>query len=511
MMASARLRLSLLVPFALFSAVPIALAVQEKAQTFKLDLKKITESGPRYLEYGKPPTEEALRRWCSSQHVWSVKGARRGGEEGKTFESLAKKEPTYASEFAIKGVVKLGQDSYPFACDAADLNKTGFEKFYFDGNRNGDLTDDPVVTAKKTDLDGIRFGGDYVPERSFPRVEVKIRVGDGELDYAFFLTAQAYQTYMPGDDGKPAQTWQGYAQFSPAVYREGEVTLDGKRHRISLLDYNSNGSFDDVTALYGDEEFRKQRRIAYAINGDMLLVDPDPKAESIGYGYDVIDRLERRHVSKLVWIDGRYWDMKVAPSGETITLSPSDRPTGTISNPAARYHAVVYGDLGFLAIHGGKEDPNVLPEGEWRLLEYTIDLTERKKPATGPAATQAAKAKASKSLLGALFASITGRSGPGRGRPDFTLVSANAPWEFKAVKVTRDQASPMPFGPPYKPSVSVGYFPDKNTANLQMQLVGLAGEECSNLMVEGERPPTPTFSIATTGGEIIERGKFEYG
>ena len=41
--------------------------------------------------------------------------------------------------------------------------------------------------------------------------------------------------------------------------------------------------------------------------------------------------------------------------------------------------------------------------------------------------------------------------------------------------------------------------------------VGAAGDVCSNLMVKGDRPAAPTFTIATAKGEIIERGKFEYG
>lgn len=508
MMTSMCRRLSLLVALACLGAVPATIAVAEEAQIFKLELKNLSETVPRYIEYGKLPSEATLRGWCSPQHVWAMQNARPGGEEGKTFESLVKKEPKYTGEFTLRAVVKLGKDSYPFACASEDLQKKGFERLYLDANRNGDLTDDPVINAKKSEFEGIRFNDDYAPERSFPRVEIKIRTGDAELDYAFFVSARAYRSmdFVEGDK-EPKKTWQGYAQFTPAVYREGEITLVGKKHKVCLLDYNSNGSFDDATALYGDEEFRKQRRAAYAMNGDMLLVDPDPKVQSVGYGYDVTDRVERRHVSKVIWIDGRYWDLKVAPNGETITLAPSSRPTGTISNEAKQFHAVVYGDLGFLAVHGSKENPVVLPEGEWKLLEYTIDLTEPKKSP----ATQAAKRKPAKSLLGTLFQSITGSSGLTPDRPDFTIVSANAPWDYKPVKVGKDKASPIPFGPPYKPSVSVGYFQSEETVNLQMQLIGSAGEECSNLMVKGDRPASPTFSIATVKDEIIERGKFEYG
>ena len=509
MMTSTYRRFTPLMLLAFLSAVPIALAAEGKAQTFKLELKKLSESRSRVIDFGKPPGDEAMRAWCNSQSVWSMEGARQGGDDKTSFTALVKKEPKYTSDFVIRGVVKFGKDAFPFACDATDMKKKGFDKLYFDVNCNGDLTDDPVVSAKKADFEGASFS-DYVPERAFPRVDLKIHVGDTEQDYAFFMTARAYAMtqYVEGANAEPKKTWQGYAEFMPAVYREGEITLDGKKHKIALLDYNANGTFDNATELYGDENFRKQRKAAYAISGDMLLVDPDSKVLSVGYGFNVSDRPERRHVSKLVWIEDRYWELKVAPSGETITLTPSERPTGTVSHPALRYHAVVYGEQGFLAIHGSKDTPVVLPEGEWKLLDYTIDLTEPKKP---PATAPAKAEKPSNTLLGNLFQSITGSIGSDRDRPDITIVSANAPWDYKPVKIAKGQATPMPFGPPYKPAVSVGYFRDKDTANLQMQLLGSAGEECSNLMVKGDRPPAPTFSIATVKDEIVERGKFEFG
>lgn len=499
MMIAGRRWLPLPLLIALLSGVPAAFAAEEAAQTFKLELKSLSGNELHRFSDGRPLTAEALRGWSSTQNVWAAQGTRRSGETGKTYRSLVKKEPKYAAEFVLNGVVSFGDDTFPFAFDTTDIRKKGFDKLYFDANRNGDLTDDKVVGALKADLTGINFG-DNAPERSFPRVGVKIRVGDTELNYAFFVTTRAFAE--DAGDGGSKKTWQGYAQFSPAVYREGEVTLAGKKHRVSLLDYNSNGLFNDASSVPTDEDTHKRRKTAYASNGDMLLVDPDPRAPSIGYGYDVMDRLERRHVSKLVWIDNRYWELTVAPAGETITLAPSALPTGKVTNSAGRFHAVVYGDPGLLAIHGSKDTPVVLPEGDWKLLEYTIDLTEPRKAA--PKTT--AKGKAPKSRLGNVIRSLAGSN-----RPQLTLVSASATWDYKPVTVTKDKSTPLPFGPPYKPDVSVGYMSGRDTAHLQMDVIGSAGEECSNLLVQGERPENPTFSISTATGEIVERGKFEFG
>ena len=44
-----------------------------------------------------------------------------------------------------------------------------------------------------------------------------------------------------------------------------------------------------------------------------------------------------------------------------------------------------------------------------------------------------------------------------------------------------------------------------------MQLVGAAGETCSDLIVNGRRPPGPEFKISKLDGTEVDSGTFEYG
>jgi hypothetical protein len=44
-----------------------------------------------------------------------------------------------------------------------------------------------------------------------------------------------------------------------------------------------------------------------------------------------------------------------------------------------------------------------------------------------------------------------------------------------------------------------------------MSLVGIGGEVCSNLIVDGGRPGKPAFTITDPDGKVVERGTFEYG
>ena len=66
-----------------------------------------------------------------------------------------------------------------------------------------------------------------------------------------------------------------YASVSlnAAAYREGDITLDGKKHHVVLIDFNSNGRFDDETTI--STELRGAGGPLYPQPGDVLLVDPD--------------------------------------------------------------------------------------------------------------------------------------------------------------------------------------------------------------------------------------------
>ena len=80
----------------------------------------------------------------------------------------------------------------------------------------------------------------------------------------------------------------------------------------------------------------------------------------------------------------------------------------------------------------------------------------------------------------------------------------------------------MPFGPPYKPVVTA--FPGYSAAQIvngkptgvpalemSLSIVGSTGEVCTNLLVNGGRPPKPEFTITDPKGKVVQQGTFEYG
>ena len=234
----------------------------------------------------------------------------------------------------------------------------------------------------------------------FPRIDVTIDVEGTKLDYSFHLEgyANASSNYC-----------NVMVSVSSAVCREGDITLEGKRHHVVLLDYNSNGRFDDESKI--SENIHMASGQLYPEPGDMLLIDPKAGAAAFDSPYDPTSSDYRYYVSKMIPIDGRWYDLKISPAGDKLTLTPSTVPLGSVTNRNEAFRALIYGDgKGFLKIRGTKGAPIPVPEGQWKLLSYTITARRagqtgrqsgRPKTAEKKPADKAAKAKQG-SLLAAL-------------------------------------------------------------------------------------------------------------
>jgi hypothetical protein len=484
------------------------------AETCSLELKRL-ESGSQGRTPGPP--EDYFYRVTSSQSFFFQIGMRgplrvETGQSGD-FSKVIQKEPAqYASAHPFRGVAKLGTQQFGFVLDSAprkaaatdskDQPEKGraesdqgvtaatpelerYSRLYFDLNHNGDLTDDKVIEAEQPQA--VRFPPGYA-QYSFPRVDITIEADGTKMDYAFLFRVYSRQS---------EQYQYAVASLSAAAYREGEITLDGKKRRIVVVDFNSNGRFDDQHAV--DKNIRLASGQVYPRQGDMIYVDPNPGREGYIYAYDMTRNDEQHPLSKLITIDGRVYDLEISKAGDQLTLTPSAVPVGYVTNPNEGYRALVYGDQGVLKICGGKSKPAPLPEGEWKLLSYTIDQTRR----------EGELPKGESSLLQSLVEAIAG--GGRSSGPRFTLVSARATGESQAVRVRNGQTVPLPFGPPYKPVVEAAPQPGGEVASLGMSLVGSAGEICTDLMVDGGRPKAPDFTITTTDGKEVQRGNFEYG
>lgn len=439
-----------------------------RAETFKLETKRLSSS----LLTARSAEDAAFQsRYYQRFYTRSGSYVRMSGQAD--FSKVVVKEPKYAYARPFKGVAKLGNQDFGFAFDVvsaksdqpkatARTTRVQYTHLYFDSNGNGDLTDDPVVEAD-------RKSSSY---SYFPRVDVTIDVDGTKVDYAFYM-----RTYA-------SSSGYGYAYLYGAAYREGEITLNGEKKRIVLVDANSNARFDDMVS-------------SATSTGDMIFIDPDPAKAA--YGYDMTMNDVQQPVGKLVNIAGRFYDMKLSPAGDKLTLTPSSAPVGYVSNPNKGFRALMHGDQGILKVSANESGKSPMPVGDWKLLSYTID------------GTAAPEAKDESSLLNTLSAALVQSSSSAS--PRWTFISARAKTDLAAVSVREGETVELPFGPPYKPIVKVSRTSgsaSNRVAYLSLSLVGTGGETVSNIMVNGSRPSPPEFTI-TSDEEKVAQGKFRYG
>jgi hypothetical protein len=465
-------RRSIFLPSAVAVAWAVAGAMAANAETFSLQLKRLeTVTGPP-----ADTTFRGLQGQRFQRQIGVDVPEATGRADEDEFAKVITKEPSYNSKFPFRGVATLGTQKFGFVLDTdkpapeaegAQITPVlhNYKRLHFDLNGNGDLTDDPVIEA--LDPGNVRYR-EGSASFSFPRVDLTVDVEGTEVDYAFFFVNSS--TLLSSND-KPQYLYV-YASLNAAAYREGEITVDGQELRILVADFNSNGRFDDLVVLEGQ---------AYLPLGDRIFVDPQPQERG---SFDVTISDSQHCLSKTILINGRFYDLQIPPAGDKLTVKPSPRQVGHVSNPHHGYRGLVYGEPGVLKIASDADGRAVLPAGTWRLHSYTVDRT-------GYDQTEE------------LADAVLGSSRP-------TRISARWTGEHAAFEVRPGETAEVQFGPPYTPRVSISYVRgDQVTLNLS--LVGVGGEVCSSLLVHGGRPAKPAFTITDPDGKILQTGNFEYG
>ncbi len=442
-------------------------SIEAAAETFPLTMKYL---GPRPQFSQRLEDADFLYRMTYSQSFWQQMNQRGNRGGGPSFEEIVKKEPAFHLEKPFKNVARLGTAYFPFSFDSTDLAKEGFNLLYWDSNRNGDLTDEVPIKAEPF-REGDYYADNYV-QRNFPTLTFPVEIENTTSEYActFGIHCQF--------DSRNHQLLYMSGSLQSACYREGEIVAGGKKHRLAILDFNSDGRFDNITHFIQNRSGPNDPGRIDIFNGDMLLIDPDLKnAES--FSYDSTGRDDRQPLARLLPIEEKFYEIKVSPSGDAITLTPYTGEMGLLGNPNPKFRAlVVHPELGVVKATGGGQQGAPVPTGTWKMVEYVIALP------------------------------------PSEGAGSSTYIQANAPGNYPEVEVRAGKVAKMPFGPPYHGETYVGRIRNTNLgkmASIEMQLVGSMGETCNNVIIDGKRPEPPSFVIATSRGKIVERGQFEYG
>jgi hypothetical protein len=464
-----------------------------RAETYPLGLKRMTEG-----RFSRRESRDQMFFGVSTQSFWCEDQGGRVDE----FNKAVKKQPKkYACDRPLRGLAELAGKQFAFVLDSDDLKKKGYHRLHFDFDGDRDLTDDKPVDAEP---DAEEQSGGIA--RVFFPLHVTLELKEGKFEYPFAITVSSHEEH-----GRYA-----YAALMPAAYREATIQLEGKPRHVAILDYNSNGRFNDEFKINPD--INMSDGSIWPETGDIVIIDG--KSGTGEYYWEAVSGPARQYLSKLVNIDGRFYDIKLTECGDKLTLKPSTLATGSITNPSERFRAFLHGKNGIVKISGEKGKPVAVPEGDWKLLSCCIEPGDPaatqpvaeaaivKPPVMNAIATGQPEAKTTAPATSTVKNDSSERER--KAKPPTRLV-ARGNKDYKAVRVRKDKSVELPFGAPYKPVVRPEGSRDDDTVRLELSIVGVGGEICSDIVLAGDRPHEPSFAIATTEGEIIERGSFEYG
>jgi len=264
---------------------------------------------------------------------------------------------------------------------------------------------------------------------------------------------------QPGGDAFYPQCTDGkWLTFYPAFYRDGTVVLEGKTRRITLVDTDYDGRFNEM--------FKPPARDDLDPNCDVISFDCDKFEDMPGGG--------RRNVvvtmplSKVINLDGQYYGIEVPEDGSVIEFRRAEPAFGTLDLGGKKIAASLWSDAGPQEVNGVAPTWR-LPAGRYYLR--TLKLTETE----------------------------------GDARWGFKLTSPGGleDFEVKPGRTTR-----IKIGPPFQARGILRRFAYNPDVQIRVELEGQAGERYSGVVTKNEqKAPLPSFRILDGGQREVLSGQ----
>jgi hypothetical protein len=276
----------------------------------------------------------------------------------------------------------------------------------------------------------------------------------------------------------------------PAAYRQGDITLQGRKRQIILVDWNGSGRFDVPVSFASDgkgyEDFFAQYGTEILFDKDVLI----DKHLALQYMSE-----HRQFLAKMNALGGRFYKIKVTPSGDELTCTPVVVPLGKMTMLHTPGNVWLINEQGLLALDLRNDTPVDIPAGKWHLLYCTLwrfnGGTTAQAGATSKSGAEAAAPKGTVSKS-----------------PKIIYMGASGGRACEPITVVANQTTMMKIGPPYTPTLKVE-TQDK-VARLALEVRGI-GHEKVDCEVAGITQSKPKFRITDPQGKVVEQGNFEYG
>jgi hypothetical protein len=375
-------------------------------------------------------------------------------------------EPRYASEDIYRGFVRLDRGEgvrIPLVLDAADGQGPPYDLLYMDANNDGDLTNDSVIRRAEVTTDDSGYTSSF-----FPPVTIELPEESGGPHAVAVMTLYMKQHPISGGEFS-------HAAVRSSCYREGRVRLGGQDYRVVLLDGDCNGVFNERNPATVDNP--------HQYGGDQLIVLPDGEKPA-ELTPDLL--AQSMPLGRYVAVGDGVYEVGSEPNGGCLKVYRREVATGPVQVGMKGCRLLFLGEDGPVVIHAGSSEAR-LPIGKYRLESQRVSRTDDEGrlwvvetyPSTVFVRTASAAGMASRSARGVL--EVTADSGP----------------EIPA------------FGPPLVLSVSAS--PRGEEVSIGLSVTGERGDPVLSVLVDGTRPPAPSFQVVSAAGKVVAEDQFEYG
>jgi hypothetical protein len=283
--------------------------------------------------------------------------------------------------------------------------------------------------------------------------------------YAFGPVSMRQGVTAPASDMFHAQCVDGkWLTFQPAFYREGQVTLDGKTHKVAAIDSDFDGTYNKV--------FAPPAAGGRAPGCDVFAIDLDGNAK---FDFGKAGESEIIPLSRLVKVSGEYYNISVSEDGSTVEFRRAKPGFGTLDFSGEDVELRLWSDAEHLHLTGPGSKWRV-PAGKYGVL--SVELTER-------------------DSAGNRWVFRSSRSSVRNG-------------ELAAFEVLPGETTSFEIGPPFQVRASLDKRGGK--AWVDFELEGQAGELYKPGGDKNKTPvPEPTFKIVDGSGCVVDSGRFKYG
>jgi hypothetical protein len=409
--------------------------------------------------------------------------------------AVLKKETKAISRHPLYGQCREGrtETGFLFRLDESKGDGKGYDRLIVDMNRNGDLTDDPVVEravvrgeSKGTRSDRELFGPIQAPQGE--------KIAGGRPVYfaeAYIFNAELIRNEQAT---RSAAFMVGQLRFKAGWYLEATVQLDGMKRMMGVYDGDSNLRLGDAPQTL--TMTNRGVNLWYFVGGDNLLVDADGSGS---FDNDVFQS-ESCAFAPILYMGAKPYRVALSPDNTSLQVEPW---TETLAEVAVvphgdQVHSVTLAcerSAGqWQLIRAGTADGAVkVPPGNYRL--YACELLGK------AAAREQVMASAYQRNLQKPVSFSAGKGNSLRCGPPLEI------------KVTAERARPPTMGLVAEESRGTKADSEFNLS-INAEVFGQGGEAYFTYR-KGEKfrdqPAKPTFRVADARGKKVKDGNLEFG